>query len=42
VSVANLDYFYIYVSLCQNSKLVQETIAKYIYHAHKLRNLTNL
>ena len=28
--------------LCQNSKLVQEQIAKYIYHAHKLRNLTNL
>jgi len=28
--------------LCQNSKCVQEKIAKYIYHAHKLRNLTNL
>lgn len=27
--------------LCQNSKLVKEKIAKYIYHAHKLRNLTN-
>ena len=28
--------------LCKNSKLVQDKIAKYNYHAHKLRNLTNL